>query len=61
MEEPIELPTEAPEANPINAQTLFHILSAASSSDQQQIHSSTQQLRNWEKQPGYYSSLQVYS
>ncbi|KAI9870923.1 MAG: hypothetical protein M1830_003629, partial [Pleopsidium flavum] len=51
----VELP---PEANPLNEQTLYHILSAASSSDQQQISTGSQQLQNWEKQPGYYSSLQ---
>ena len=52
----IELP---PEANPLNPQTLYHILSAASSSDQQQVHTASQQLQNWEKQSGYYSALQV--
>ncbi len=52
----VELP---PEANPLTAQTLYHILSAASSSDQQQIRTSSLQLQNWEKQSGYYSSLQV--
>ncbi len=52
----IELPAEA---NPLNPQTLFHILSRASSSDVQQVRTSTQQLQNWEKKPGYYSALQV--
>lgn len=52
----IELP---PETNPLNSQTLYHILSAASSSDQQQVQTASQQLQYWEKQSGYYSSLQV--
>ncbi|KAL9596999.1 MAG: hypothetical protein Q9219_005425 [cf. Caloplaca sp. 3 TL-2023] len=50
---------EAPgEAVPLSIQTLYHTLAAASSTDPQQIKSGTQQLQNWEKQPGYYSSLQ---
>ena len=53
--EAIELP---PEANPLNPQTLFDTLTRASSSDPQQVKTSTQQLQNWEKQPGFYSSLQ---
>ena len=53
--EAIELP---PEANPLNPQTLFDTLKRASSSDHQQVQTSTQQLQNWEKQPGFYSSLQ---
>lgn len=52
----IEVPGEA---NPLSIQTLFHTLAAASSSDPQQIKSGTQQLQNWERQPGYYSSLQT--
>ena len=51
----IELP---PEANPLNPQTLFNTLTRASSNDQQQVKTSTQQLKNWEKQAGFYSSLQ---
>ncbi|MCJ1388710.1 hypothetical protein MMC18_001559 [Xylographa bjoerkii] len=51
----IELP---PEANPLNPQTLINILTKASSTDQQQVQTSTQQLQNWEKEPGFYSSLQ---
>ncbi|KAI4262276.1 MAG: hypothetical protein L6R42_002545 [Xanthoria sp. 1 TBL-2021] len=48
----------AGEANPLSLQTLYHTLTAASSSDPQQIESGAQQLQNWEKQSGYYSSLQ---
>ncbi|KAL8689874.1 MAG: hypothetical protein Q9218_004551 [Villophora microphyllina] len=48
----------AGEANPLSVQTLYQTLSAASSTNPQQIKSGAQQLQNWEKQPGYYSSLQ---
>ena len=51
----IEVPAEA---NPLTDQTLFHVLQSASSSDRQQIKSGAQQLQNWEKFPGFYSSLQ---
>lgn len=51
----IEVPAEA---NPLTDQTLFHVLQSASSNDQQQIKSGAQQLQNWEKSPGFYSSLQ---
>ena len=51
----IELP---PEANPLNPQTLINILTKASSTDQQQVQTSTQQLQNWEREQGFYSSLQ---
>lgn len=51
----IEVPGEA---SPLTDQTLFHVLQSASSSDQQQVKSGTQQLQNWEKSPGFYSSLQ---
>ena len=51
----IEVPAEA---NPLTHQTLFHVLQSASSNDQQQIKSGAQQLQNWEKFPGFYSSLQ---
>ena len=51
----IELPGEA---NPLNAQNLFQVLTSASSADQQQVKTGAQQLQNWEKQPGFYSSLQ---
>lgn len=52
----IEVPGEA---NPLSVQTLYHTLTSASSTDPQQIKSATLQLQNWEKQPGYYSSLQT--
>ena len=51
----IEVPAEA---NPLTDQTLFHVLQSASSNDQQQIKSGTQQLQNWERSPGFYRSLQ---
>ena len=51
----IEVPGEA---NPLNQQNLHHTLVQASSSDQQQVKTGTQQLSNWEKLPGFYSSLQ---
>ena len=51
----IEVPGEA---NPLTDQTLFHVLKSATSNDQQQIKSGAQQLQNWEKSPGFYSSLQ---
>lgn len=51
----IEVPAEA---NPLTDQTLFHVLQSASSSNQQQVKSGAQQLQNWEKSPGFYSSLQ---
>ncbi|MCJ1436845.1 hypothetical protein MMC27_006227 [Xylographa pallens] len=51
----IEVPLEA---NPLNSQTLINTLTKASSTDQQQVQTSTQQLQNWERQPGFYSSLQ---
>lgn len=51
----IEVPAEA---NPLTTQTLYHVLQSASSNDQQQVKSGTQQLQNWERSPGYYSSLQ---
>lgn len=53
--EAIELP---PEANPLNSQTLLNTLTRATSTDQQQVQTGTQQLQNWEKQPGFYSSIQ---
>ena len=48
----------AAEANPLTDQTLFHVLQSASSNDRQQIKSGAQQLQNWEKSSGFYSSLQ---
>ena len=52
----IEVPGEA---NPLNQQNLVHTLAQASSNNQQQLKTGTQQLTNWEKIPGYYSSLQA--
>lgn len=51
----IELPGEA---NPLNVQNLYQVLTSAASANQQQVKTGTQQLQNWEKQPGFYSSLQ---
>ncbi|KAL8669754.1 MAG: hypothetical protein Q9168_005669 [Polycauliona sp. 1 TL-2023] len=51
----IEVPGEA---TPLSLQSVYHTLTAASSSDPQQIKSGAQQLQNWEKQSGYYSHLQ---
>lgn len=51
----IEVPGEA---IPFSIQNLYHTLTAASSTNPQHIKSGTQQLQNWEKQSGYYSSLQ---
>ena len=51
----LELP---PEAAPLNEKTLFNVLAGAVSSNQQQVQVNAQQLQNWERQPGYYSSLQ---
>ncbi|KAL9588643.1 MAG: hypothetical protein Q9203_002554 [Teloschistes exilis] len=48
----------AGEANPLSVQTLYQTLSAASSTDPQQIKTGAQQLHNWEKRSGFYSSLQ---
>ncbi|KAL8932171.1 MAG: hypothetical protein Q9211_006482, partial [Gyalolechia sp. 1 TL-2023] len=51
----IEVPGEA---IPFSIQNLYHTLTAASSTDPQQVKSGAQQLQNWEKRPGYYRSLQ---
>ena len=51
----IEVPGEA---NPLNEQNLRYTLAQAASNDQQQVKTGTQQLSNWEKLPGFYSSLQ---
>ena len=47
------------EANPLSLQSLRNVLQSASSNDHQQIRTGTQQLQNWEKSPGFYSSLQT--
>lgn len=51
----IEVPAEA---NPLNSRTLYNVLQSASSSDQQQVMTGSQQLQNWEKSPGFHSLLQ---
>ena len=43
----------------VTPQLLFQVVSAAASSDQQQVSNGTQQLQSWEKTGGYYSSLQT--
>jgi hypothetical protein len=44
---------------PLTIQTLYDVLSSASSADRQQVQTGAQQLSNWEKEEGYYSSLLV--
>ena len=44
---------------PLTIETLYNTLAAASSADRQQVQTGAQQLSNWEKQPGYFGSLQV--
>ena len=56
MDFSIEVPAEA---NPLTTQTLHHILQSASSNDPQQLKTAAQQLQNWERSPGFYSSLQT--
>lgn len=51
----------AGEANPLTPHNVLNALVLAASSTQQQVQSGTQQLQNWEKQEGYYTSLQVYT
>lgn len=57
MASTIELPGEA---NPLTLQNVFNALTAAAGTTQQQVQTGGQQLQNWEKQPGYYSLLQVW-
>lgn len=52
----IEVPAEA---IPLTSQNLSTVLTSATSVDQQLLQTSAQQLQNWEKQAGYYGSLQV--
>lgn len=48
------------EANyPLTIQTLYNVLASASSADRQQVQTGAQQLLNWERHEGYFSSLQV--
>lgn len=51
----LELPGEA---NPLTENILIHVLKGASSSNQQQIQTSTKQLQTWETQEHYYVYLQ---
>lgn len=53
----IEVPGES---NPLTPQQVYLALQSASSSQQLNIQTGTQQLQNWETQRGYYSLLQVY-
>ncbi|KAI9759134.1 MAG: hypothetical protein M4579_002581 [Chaenotheca gracillima] len=55
MNEVFELPAEA---NPLTSQNLYNALQAATSPYQQQVQTGTQQLQAWEKEKGFYSSLQ---
>ncbi|KAL8869219.1 MAG: hypothetical protein Q9174_004434 [Haloplaca sp. 1 TL-2023] len=48
----------AGEANPLSQETLYKTLTSASSGNLNQIKAGTQQLQNWEKHPGFHSSLQ---
>ena len=52
----IELPGEA---EPLNSQNLFRVLTNAASANQQQVTAGAQQLQNWEKHSSFYSSLQT--
>ena len=47
------------EANPLSRQNVFNALVSAAGITQQQVQTGSQQLQNWEKQPKYYSLLQV--
>ncbi|EEP76953.1 conserved hypothetical protein [Uncinocarpus reesii 1704] len=51
----IEVPGEA---NPLSYQTVLNALISASSNTQIQVQTGTQQLQNWEKEPGFYHILQ---
>ncbi|KAL9124942.1 MAG: hypothetical protein Q9217_005789 [Psora testacea] len=51
----IEVPAEA---NPLTNRNLYHVLRSAASNDQQQVQTGAKQLQNWEKESGFYSSLQ---
>jgi hypothetical protein len=44
---------------PLTIPSLYEVLRSASSADHQQGQAGTLQLSIWEKQEGYYSSLQV--
>ena len=49
----------SPEANPLTPHNLTQTLLSASSTQQSLIRTGTQQLSNWESEPGYYSALQA--
>ncbi|KKY18054.1 putative importin 11 [Phaeomoniella chlamydospora] len=46
------------ETVPLDGQTLYNTLAAATGTNYQLLQTSTQQLQNWEKAPGFYSTLQ---
>ena len=56
MDFAIEMPAEA---NPLTIQILLNVLQSASSNDQQQVTTATQQLQNWELTPGMFSLLRI--
>ena len=49
--------TSSPEL-PLNHQSLFEVLQAASSTNQVHLQLATAQLKEWETTPGYWSLLQ---
>lgn len=52
---------EAPAAsNPMTADNVYRALLSAASNNQHQIQTGTQQLNNWEKTPGFFSTLQSF-
>ncbi|MDI1490101.1 MAG: hypothetical protein OHK93_001301, partial [Ramalina farinacea] len=52
---------EAPgEANPMTPDTVYRALLSAASNDQHQIQTGTQQLKNWETTPGFFSTVQSF-
>lgn len=55
----VENVTELPgEANPLTDSILLHVLKGATSTDPQQIQTSTKQLQTWETQKHYFVHLQ---
>jgi hypothetical protein len=55
----VENVTELPgEANPLTESILLHVLKGATSTDPQQIQTSTKQLQTWETQKHYFVHLQ---
>jgi hypothetical protein len=47
------------ESNPLTPAILQAVVARAASSNPQLVQTGTQQLQNWERHPGFYSSLQV--